>query len=89
MQAERPTVVLHVAGILRTIAIPTVLSPFTDPGQPCNAHVEGVGATILQVTWEAPLDNGGRPILIYRITLMGVIPPFPVDFETDTFSLLM
>ena len=62
---------------------------FTAPGQPRNVYVNGVGATVLFVSWEAPLDNGGRPILKYRITLMGVIPPFSVNVVSNAFSFLI
>ena len=60
----------------------------TVPDQPRNVHVEGVGATVLQVTWRAPQDNGGRPILKYRITLR-VIPPYSVDVGNNAFSFLI
>ena len=58
------------------------------PSEPRNVRVEGVGATVLYVMWGTPLDNGGRPILNYRITL-NEIPNFSVDVESNTFSFII
>ena len=60
----------------------------TAPDEPRNVQIEGVGATVLYVSWEAPADNGGRPIVYYRVTI-NELPSFIVDVGSDTFSLLI
>ena len=60
----------------------------TAPDEPRNVQTEGVGATVLYVSWETPADNGGRPIIYYRVTL-NELPSFIVDVGSDTFSLLI
>ena len=62
--------------------------PYAAPSEPLSVEIQGVGATVLYVTWRAPLDNGGRPILKYRITLRE-IPSFVVEVENTTFNFII
>ena len=56
--------------------------------EPRNVQIEGVGATVLYVSWKAPANNGGRPIINYSVTL-NELPFFIVEVGSDTFSLLI
>ena len=52
------------------------------PSEPLSVEIQGVGATVLYVTWKAPLDNGERPILKYSIGLRE-IPSFLVEVARE------
>ena len=68
--------------------IETEIFPYAAPSEPLSVKIQGVGATVLHVTWMVPLDNGGRPILKYRITLREM-PSFLVEVENTTFNFII
>lgn len=43
--------------------------PLAAPSPPQNVNVNGVSSFALDVTWDSPLDNGGRPVTGYIITV--------------------
>ena len=59
------------------------------PSEPLSIEIQGVGATVLHVTWRAPLDNGGRPILKYRIALREIPTSFLVEVGSNTFNFVI
>ena len=58
---------------------------------PTNLMVEGVGATALRVMFQAPTDNGGRPVSQYRVLVAGtnIEITIPVTANTETYSILL
>lgn len=62
------------------------------PSEPLNLRVEGLGAAMLYVTWQAPVDNGGRPITGYRITLIEFnnLTSFTIiDVGNETYNFII
>ena len=59
------------------------------PDQPRNVQVEVVGARALFFDVGGTTDDGGRPILNYRITLSDSIHTFSLDISSNTFSVLI
>ena len=58
---------------------------------PTNLVVEGVGATALRVMFQAPLDDGGRPVTQYRVLVTGTTIDMTilVTANTETYSILL
>ena len=55
---------------------------FAAPTAPRDVRVEAITSFVLNVTWRPPVDDGGRPILNYDVTVAGmtVMVPAPTLF---------
>ena len=64
-------------------------TPYTVPSAPSNAiATAGNGSAV--VTWTAPSDNGGRPVIGYRVTpiLNGTAQPARTFYLTSTMEVV-
>jgi len=68
----------NVAGTGAASAPSNAVVPQTMPGAP-TAVVATTGNTSADLTWTAPVDNGGAAITSYRITTTGPGAPAPID----------
>jgi len=64
-------------------------TPYMVPSAPSNA-VATAGNASAVVTWTAPSDNGGRPVIGYRVTpiLNGTAQPARTFYLTSTMEVV-
>ena len=55
--------------------------PQSTPGRTMNVEAEADGATAIDLSWDVPRDDGGKPIIGYRIH---IDPPGPFSYAGPT-----